>query len=69
VYLPEVGWVGFDPTLGTETSSQHVVTGVSNHPRGVMPITGTFYGESDLYETMEVSVMTERLAEPEVTAG
>lgn len=60
-YLPEVGWVGFDPTLGTLTSSQHVVTGVSNHPRGVMPITGTFYGKSELYAGMEVTVQTERV--------
>lgn len=61
VYLPEVGWIGFDPTLGALTSSQHVVTGVSNHPRGVMPITGTFYGERDLFEGMEVSVRTRRI--------
>lgn len=60
VYLPEVGWIGFDPTLGALTSSQHVVTGVSNHPRGVMPISGTFYGESSLYADMEVTVKTER---------
>ncbi len=60
-YLPEIGWVGFDPTLGALTSSQHVVTGVSNHPRGVMPIAGTFYGESELYQDMSVTVQTERI--------
>jgi transglutaminase-like putative cysteine protease len=32
-YLPEVGWTGYDPTLGEPTSGKHVVTGVSNHPR------------------------------------
>ncbi|MEO7318689.1 MAG: transglutaminase family protein [Chthoniobacteraceae bacterium] len=64
VYLPEVGWIGFDPTLGALTSSQHVVTGVSNHPRGVMPITGTFFGERTLYEGMEVSVKTRRVEHP-----
>ncbi|HEX2101764.1 MAG TPA: transglutaminase family protein, partial [Candidatus Synoicihabitans sp.] len=31
-YLPSRGWRGFDPTLGENTSLQHVVTGVSNHP-------------------------------------
>jgi transglutaminase-like putative cysteine protease len=61
VYLPEIGWVGFDPTLGAFTSEQHVVTGVSNHPRGAMPITGTFYGERAVYEGMEVTVKTESL--------
>jgi len=28
-YLPTLGWRGFDPTLGTETSLRHIVTGVS----------------------------------------
>lgn len=64
VYLPEVGWIGFDPTLGALTAGQHVVTGVSNHPRGVMPITGTFYGESSLYKGMEVTVRTRRVEHP-----
>jgi transglutaminase-like putative cysteine protease len=60
-YLPEVGWTGFDPTMGMLTSGQHVVTGVSHHPRGVMPITGTFYGESELFRDMTVTVQTERV--------
>ena len=64
VYLPEVGWIGFNPTLGALTSSQHVVTGVSNHPRGVMPITGTFYGQCGLGEGMEVTVRTRRVEHP-----
>jgi len=68
VYLPEVGWIGLDPTLGTLTSSQHVVTGVSNHPRGVMPITGTFFGEHSLYQGMEVSVRTRRMQSPNASA-
>ena len=44
-YLPEIGWTGYDPTLGEPTSAKHVVTGVSNHPRGVMPVSGTFFDE------------------------
>jgi len=69
VYLPEVGWIGFDPTMGTQTSSRHVVTGVSNHPRGVMPITGVFYGEASLYQGMEVSVVTRRAEQPGFPVG
>jgi transglutaminase-like putative cysteine protease len=41
VYLPNTGWCGFDPTLGETTSWKHVVVGVSNHPRGVMPVSGS----------------------------
>jgi transglutaminase-like putative cysteine protease len=60
--LPEIGWTGYDPTLGEATSGSHVVTGVSNHPRGVMPITGTFFGKQVNYLGMTVAVQTERLA-------
>jgi len=67
-YLPEIGWTGFDPTLGESTSGKHVVVGVSNHPRGVMPISGSFYGDQGSYETMIVSVQTERFAESPGTA-
>lgn len=63
VYLPETGWVGYDATTGEPTSANHVVTGVSNHPRGVMPITGSFFGDSKNYVEMKVSVRTERLGE------
>ena len=61
-YLPEIGWTGYDPTLGVATSGHHVVTGVSNHPRGVMPVSGTFFGDKDCYLGMSVAVQTERLA-------
>jgi transglutaminase-like putative cysteine protease len=41
-YLPPHGWVGFDPTLGERTSHKHITCGLSNHPRGVMPVSGTY---------------------------
>ena len=62
-YSPEIGWMGYDPTLGEATSSKHVVVGVSNHPRGVMPISGTFIDEGDAYVGMNVTVQVERLSE------
>lgn len=62
-YLPRVGWLGYDPTLGEFTSGKHVVTGVSNHPRGVMPISGTFQGKPEQYQDMQVAVQTQRLEE------
>ena len=62
-YLPEIGWTGYDPTLGEPTSAKHVVTGVSNHPRGVMPVSGTFYDEQKSYLGMTVTVQTQRLPE------
>jgi transglutaminase-like putative cysteine protease len=63
-YLPSRGWRGFDPTLGENTTLQHVVTGVSNHPRGVMPISGRYEGRRDDFNEMAVAVKMERLSEP-----
>ena len=46
VYLPTLGWRGFDPThRRRHRRCNHIVTGVSSHPRGVMPVSGTFTGE------------------------
>lgn len=56
VYLPHNGWSGFDPTIGEPTSHKHVVLGVSHHPRGVMPISGTFTGDSGDYLGLEVAI-------------
>jgi transglutaminase-like putative cysteine protease len=62
-YLPHIGWTGYDPMLGEATSHKHVVTGVSNHPRGVMPVSGTFFDEHNSYVGMTVTVQTQRLGE------
>lgn len=56
IYLPGHGWRGYDPTLGTKTTSAHVATGLSNHPRGVMPVTGSYYGPASAFQAMSVSV-------------
>lgn len=66
VYLPSLGWRGFDPTIGGATSRAHVVTGVSNHPRGVMPISGSYIGARGDFRSLEVTVKT--TVEPDATA-
>ncbi|MEO6035608.1 MAG: transglutaminase family protein [Verrucomicrobiota bacterium] len=58
-YLAGCGWTGFDPTLGEQTSRKHIAIGVSNHPRGVMPISGRFYGTGADYIGMKVAVKFE----------
>jgi transglutaminase-like putative cysteine protease len=63
VYLPSLGWRGFDPTLGGPVSLHHVVTGVSHHPRGVMPISGAFLGTRADAKALEVTVLTRELPE------
>ncbi|MGD9633214.1 MAG: transglutaminase N-terminal domain-containing protein [Pirellulales bacterium] len=61
IYLPALGWRGYDPTLGEPTSLKHLVVGVSNHPRGVMPVSGMFTGASSDYISMTATVKIEKL--------
>lgn len=61
IYLPILGWRGFDPTLGEETSLKHIVVGVSHHPRGVMPISGMFRGAATTFIDMVAQVKIERI--------
>jgi transglutaminase-like putative cysteine protease len=58
VYLPTLGWRAFDPTIGDVTSMHHIVTGVSTHPRGVMPVSGSFSGGSADYVGLTATVTT-----------
>ncbi len=68
VYLPILGWRGFDPSLAEETSLKHIAVGVSHHPRGVMPICGTFTGAAADYIGMTAPVKIERFADtPEIS--
>ena len=63
-YLPDLGWTGYDPMLGEATCERHIVVGVSNHPRGVMPVTGTFFDNEGSFIEMTVNVQTERFSDP-----
>jgi transglutaminase-like putative cysteine protease len=64
-YLPSIGWLGYDPMLGEATSGNHIVVGVSNHPRGVMPVSGTFFDDDKSYLGMKAAVQTARFADKE----
>ena len=59
VYLPEVGWVGLDPTNGVVTSTNHVRLAVGCTYRDATPTSGTIYvgGGS---ETLHVEVRVDR---------
>jgi transglutaminase-like putative cysteine protease len=56
LYFPLGGWQGFDPTVNRITGTEHVAAGVSNHPRGVMPISGMFTGASSDYHELVATV-------------
>lgn len=55
-YLPLRGWIGFDPTAGRACDHRHVLIATSHHPRGVMPISGKFFGAANAYVDQTVQV-------------
>ena len=58
LYLPEVGWKGFDPTNGVLTQTQHVRVAVGRNYRDATPTSGTiFVGGGE--ETLAVHVTVE----------
>jgi transglutaminase-like putative cysteine protease len=59
VYFAGQGWCGCDPTIDEPTSKKHILTGVSSHPRGVMPVSGAYVGGPEVYLGMTVGVKME----------
>ncbi len=60
VYLPEVGWRGFDPTNGVITQTDHVRVAVGRNYRDATPTSGTIYVGGGT-ERLEVSVRVDRV--------
>jgi hypothetical protein len=56
VYLPGVGWKGFDSTSGEVAGSNHIAVAVHRHPESVPPVTGAFVGQLSQPPTMQVDV-------------
>lgn len=67
-YFPQLGWRGFDPTTGKHCTHQHIVTGTSHHPRGVMPVSGRFSGPSGAFQHLAVTVEFASLPDSVVAA-
>ncbi|MEZ5326222.1 MAG: transglutaminase family protein [Verrucomicrobiales bacterium] len=61
VYLPDHGWVGYDPSIGKRVGPRHIAVGVSHHPRGVMPVSGGYVGPGGVSSSLIVRITTERL--------
>ncbi len=61
IYIPELGWTGYDPSIGKRIGQGHIAVGVSHHPRGVMPVSGGYSGEPGTTSTLTVSISSKRL--------
>ena len=68
IYLPDRGWTGFDPSIGKRVGPGHIAVGVSQHPRGVMPVSGGFNGLSGIGTSLKVNITTQRLP-PQLVAS
>lgn len=54
LYIPNVGWRGFDPTNGVLTSTNHIRVAYGRHYRDVTPTAGTLFSAAK--ETMKIDV-------------
>ncbi len=59
-YLPGAGWVPFDPTNNLLGGTQLIRVGVARDPSQAAPISGSWFGESDDYIGMTVTVAVQR---------
>jgi transglutaminase-like putative cysteine protease/predicted glutamine amidotransferase len=65
VYLPEVGWRGFDPTNGIVTQTDHVRVAVGRNWVDAAPTAGTIYVGGGGIETLTVNVRVEPSESPD----
>jgi transglutaminase-like putative cysteine protease len=59
-FVPELGWVGFDPTNGISTTDAHVRVAMGLDYLGAAPVRGTRYGGGG--ETLSVAVRVAQAA-------
>ena len=57
-FVPDIGWVGFDPVNGIRTSDAHARVAVALDYLGAAPLRGARYGSSA--ETLSMAIRVER---------
>lgn len=56
VFIPGAGWVEYDPTNGKVGGSNLIRVAVSRDPDQAIPLQGTYYGGTDDFVAMDVTV-------------
>ena len=56
VYVPGAGWIVFDPTNRSVGGFNLIPVAVARHIRQTMPVSGSFVGNRDVFEGMDVRV-------------
>jgi hypothetical protein len=55
--------------VGKAIGLQHIATGVSQHPRGVMPVSGSYIGARSAFLGMDVEVLTREIVDANPARG
>ncbi|MGJ7493377.1 transglutaminase family protein [Variovorax sp. ZT4R33] len=61
-YLPGAGWVAYDPTNNLLGGNQLIRVAVARDPAFAAPVSGSWFGERDAYESLEATVQVKRRA-------
>lgn len=56
VYLPGAGWVEYDPTNGIIGGENLIRVGVARDPSQAIPLQGSYFGPTEAFVKMDVSV-------------
>lgn len=62
VYLPQLGWLGYDPTHGSMTGSEHLAIAVAPDQQSTLPLSGSYSFVGDKITntlTTEVHIVTD----------
>jgi len=62
VYLPGAGWIPFDPTNTLYGGTDLIRVAYTRTPEQAAPVSGSWMGEADDFESMSVSVQVSRMA-------
>ncbi|QPF88006.1 transglutaminase family protein [Bradyrhizobium genosp. L] len=63
VYLPNAGWIEFDPTNGIVGSHDLIRVAVARDPRQAIPLHGVYLGPADAFLRMDVDINVVTLGE------
>jgi len=66
-YLPDLGWIGLDPTNDLLAGSRHIRTSIGRDYADVPPTRGVLKGEADSRLTVAVAVAASEELPPEVS--
>jgi transglutaminase-like putative cysteine protease len=61
VYLPGAGWCSYDPTNRITEGFELIRVAIARHPGQVIPLSGSWYGDTDDYLGMDVQVNIRKL--------